>query len=147
MVASWACRLNKRTKGTKFPTSTYAWVEAAPPVLILNPDNSVPPYMSLVPLKLLPQYWRSEECLSASKSMHRALKRKTGDFNSLPSHSATISAGFHSQNLWGLLLSTGTLGWELGVRLGPLHSQGGLPHPNAGVYTTSSLSLHLSMHS
>ena len=34
--------------------------QAAPPVLTMIPDNSVPPHMSLVSFEQLPQYWSSE---------------------------------------------------------------------------------------
>ena len=51
--------------------------------------------------------------LSVSKSMLGLLKKNGWDSRSLSSHSATISSGFHSQNLWGTsLLGTRTLCWR-----------------------------------
>ena len=48
--------------------------ENCPPALTLMPDTSVPPAMSLVPFKLLPQCWGSER-VGLSKSMCGFLKR------------------------------------------------------------------------
>lgn len=76
---------------------------AAPPALALQPDNSVPLRMSLEPFEMLPQHWSSERKKSvSSKSMCGPFKRNSCDTSCPPSHSATISTGFHSQKLWGL---------------------------------------------
>ena len=64
------------------------------------------------------------------KSTHDPLKRKICDSLSPVSHSATISAGFHSQKSQGLLLlALEPWAGELSVRLGPLAPQGGHPQP------------------
>ena len=45
---------------TMASSSTFAWQKAAPPALTLS-DTSVPPHVSMVPFKLLPQSWHSGE--------------------------------------------------------------------------------------
>lgn len=50
-------RLNK---GPNASDNTFVWEKAAPLVLALKPDNSIPPRMSLAPFKLLLQQWSSE---------------------------------------------------------------------------------------
>ena len=62
MVPTWVCKLGRRGLNNESmgSTSSFVWEETAPPVLTLKPDNSVPPCLSLVPLKLLLQHWSSE---------------------------------------------------------------------------------------
>ena len=48
--------------------------ESCPLTLTLIPDNSVHPYMSLIPFNLLPPHWSSEEVIS-SKSVLGPFKR------------------------------------------------------------------------
>lgn len=85
------------------PRSSSNQEKVAPPALALKLAYLVPPYMSLGPFKMLPQGWNSEQVsLSASKSIHSPFKSSTWECSCPPSHSATISAGFRSQKLWGL---------------------------------------------
>lgn len=71
--------------------------KAAPQVLGLRTDNSLPPRLSLSPFELLLRV-----SPSAGKSVHSGpLGGAPGTAAALVS--ATISAGFHSQKLRGLL--------------------------------------------
>ena len=47
-------------KGIMAANSTSVWDDAAPPVLVLKPDNLIPPCMFLVLFKGLPQCWSSD---------------------------------------------------------------------------------------
>lgn len=60
---------------------------------------------------------------SARKSVHSLFKGSAWECSWPPSHSATITAGFHSQKLWGLL--SPALKFWAKERLGPLTPQGG----------------------
>ena len=55
----WVC-LGGLIKQTMAFASTSVWKNTTPPILVLMPDDSVPPHVSLVPFKLLPQHWSSE---------------------------------------------------------------------------------------
>lgn len=44
-------------QGTMDSTTTSFWEKFAPLALALKLNSLVPPYMSLVPFKLLPQHW------------------------------------------------------------------------------------------
>lgn len=107
-------------KGTMASASISIWNKVASSALSLNPDNSVPSHMSLVPFKLLPQCWSLEQVkLSVSKYT-------CWDSSSSSFHSATISIGFHSQKLWELIFpALEPWAGELGIGLGPFTSQGG----------------------
>lgn len=63
------CVGGRLRKGTMASANTSVWEKTTSPALVLMPDNSVPPPMSLVPLELLPQRWSSEG-VSPGKSMH-----------------------------------------------------------------------------
>ena len=99
----------------------------SPPALALKPNSSMPPHMSLAPLKQLPQGWSSEQVsLSASKAGHGPFKKKVSASRSPPSHSAANSAGFHSQSLWGFFfLALESWAGEPSVQPGPLALQVG----------------------
>lgn len=43
------------------PVSTSVWEKAYPQALTLKPENPIPPFMYLVPLKLLTQLWNTEQ--------------------------------------------------------------------------------------
>lgn len=74
--------------------------KAAAPTLLLHPKQSVPPPMSLVPFKLLPQCCSSERVNpSASEYVHGPFMKSPWDCSHPLSHPATISAVFHSQKL------------------------------------------------
>ena len=75
--------------------SPCAWEIASPPVVVLKPDNSIPPHMSLVPFELLP--------------ICGPFKGNAWDSRSPLSHSATK---FTARSYGTSLLGTGTLGWE-----------------------------------
>ena len=98
------------------------------------------------PLQLLPQSqtfssspiypWYILSCFPSatgqSKWVHQQVSlcrgpvSNTWNSRSHPSHSATISTGFHSQNLWGLLFAA-LESWDAGpgVGLGPFDPQRG----------------------
>lgn len=120
-------RLNKETMDS---ASTSVWDNAAPPALTLKLDNSVAPCMSLMPFRLLPQHWTERVSPSASKSSYRPFKRDIWDSSHPRPHSATISAGFHSQKLWGILFpALESWAGEPRVGLGPLTLLGGPLQP------------------
>lgn len=48
-------------KGAVASVSASVWGDTVPPALALEPDNSVPPYVSLAPFELLPQRWTQSE--------------------------------------------------------------------------------------
>ena len=52
----------------------FCLAESCPLALALLPKNSIPPCVSLMPFKFLPQHQNSER-VSLSKSMHRPFKR------------------------------------------------------------------------
>ena len=64
MVALWG-RAQKRDNGLCPP---FCLGESCLPALALMPDTSGPPFMLLVPLKMLPWHWSSEE-VSLNKSV------------------------------------------------------------------------------
>ena len=139
-------------KGTTSSASTSVWEKSVPPTLILMPENSLPPCMSLVLFKLLAQCWSSEG-VSASKSICRPCKRTAWDFRGSPFPSATIPAGFYSQKLGGLLFLVlepwaGGLVWDHDPLLlrRDLRGQDILPDfylPHMGVGPACSVSLFL----
>ena len=114
-------RAQKRNNGLCQPFQE----KAALPALTLMPDNSVPPHISLVPFKLLPPCWSSEQ-VTVSKSLCVGPLRETQPSVSL-SHNP---CWFIQQEVMGASLpSTETLGWRPGLGLAPsllrgdLHSQ------------------------
>ena len=56
MVATWVCKPSGGglNKGTMDSASTSVWEKAIPPALVLKPDNSIPPHMSLALFEQLP---------------------------------------------------------------------------------------------
>ena len=90
-----------------------------PPALALMQDTSVPPHMSLVLFKVLPQYW-SPEGVSLSKFVHWALQEEMADNPSVSSTDPN-PIGFYSQKFWELtfLALEPWAGWS-GVGLGSL---------------------------
>ena len=116
-------------KGAMASASTSVWEKVASLALILVPNNSVPPHVSLAPFKLLPQCWSSEG-VSLSKSMCGPFK------NCLRLQNPSISL---SHNPWCFLQpkvmgsslhGTGTLGlgglvwgWDPSIFEGHLCSQ------------------------
>ena len=90
------------------------------------PDNSVSPYMSLVPFELLSQLWSSEG-VSQSKSVCGPFKR---DGLGLQKISVSLSQNpcwfLQPEVMETSLLSTGTLGlvwdWDLSFLRGDFHS-------------------------
>ena len=58
--------------------------------------------MALVPFKLLPQHWSSEQ-VSSNKSVHELFKRNCPVLQKFLSSTASITTGFYSQKFWGLL--------------------------------------------
>lgn len=113
-------------KGAVPSASTSFWEKGTPPALILKPDKSVSPCMSLTPFELLPQSWSSEHVSqSASKSMCGPLKKNVFNSSSPLFHSATLFTGFHNQKLWRTSLpTTGTLGWGVLCGAGTPSSSG-----------------------
>ena len=104
------CLAGNLRKGTVTSAST--------PALILMPDNSIPPCMSLVPFKLLPQCWNSEGA-SLSKFVHGLFKR-----NCLGLQKPVMLSHTLQPEVMGLLfLVLEPWAGELGVRLGPLTPQ------------------------
>ena len=102
-------------KGTMTSVSTSVWKKVAQPALALMSDSSVPPHMSLVPFKLLPQCWSSEQ-VSPSKSMNGPFKRICPG---LQKPSISLSPNPH----WFLqpeVMGTSLPGQGFGVGLGPL---------------------------
>uniref|UniRef100_K9IG64 Uncharacterized protein n=1 Tax=Desmodus rotundus TaxID=9430 RepID=K9IG64_DESRO len=93
----------KLSKETMAFASTSLWEKVVPPDLALKQDNSVPPHLFLVPFKL---YLRASE--SIRKSVHGPFKRNIWECSSPPSHSATISTGFHSHNFFMATSLSGT---------------------------------------
>ena len=124
--------------------STFAWQKAAPPALTLMPDNSVPPGMSLVSLKLLPQC-RSSEGLGPIMSAHGPFKMKCpGLQKPFISLSHNLHCFLQPEFMGTSLPGTGILGWgswcgaEILCSSGEyIHSQDilsyyYLPHMNVG---------------
>lgn len=78
VVPSYVCQLgdgglNKRPMA---PPTTFLWEKATPPALALQPGNSVPLCIYLVPFTLLPQCWTSERVSpSPSMTVHWPFKR------------------------------------------------------------------------
>ena len=68
----------------------------SPPALVLLPDTSVLPHISLVPFKVLSPWW-SLEGVSLSKSVSAALPQEKPEYLTDPS-----PTGFYSQKLCGL---------------------------------------------
>ena len=59
----------------QWPLSTFLSVESCPPALTLMPDISVPPFMPLLPFKLLPWCWSSEGVSLSRESVCGFFKR------------------------------------------------------------------------
>ena len=70
LVSVWGGLL----KGNMASATPLVWEKAAPPVLMLMPDTSVSPRMSLVPLDMLYHFWSSER-VSQNKSTWETFKR------------------------------------------------------------------------
>ena len=94
--------------------------ESCPLALTLMPDSLVPPRM---PFKLLPLHWSSDGVNLWAGSLGGA----AWDSSSSPSPSSSMTAGFYSQKLRGLLfLTLEPWAGEPGVGLGPFVPQGGI---------------------
>ena len=107
-------------KGTIASASSSVWEKAAHSALTLIWDNSVSPYLSLVPFKLMPQCWSSESMIPISPCVG-SLGGNFRDSRSPPSHSGTTPTSFYSQKSWELLLlALEPWGGGPGVGLGPL---------------------------
>ena len=122
----WLCgrRAQKRNNGFCLHFCLGESCPHPPPVLILMPDNLVPPSMFLAPFMLLLQHWSSEG-VSQSKSMHRSFKRNCLKFQ-------LLSILLRHNPCWFLqpevmetsLPGTGTMGWGTWCGTGILPSQG-----------------------
>ena len=96
--------------------NTSVWEKAVPLALALMPDNSICPYVSLVPLELLSLHWSSEPVISSVSPC-------TGPFRVMPVSPATLH---HTHACWfsqaevmvSSLPSTGNLGWGAWCRAG-----------------------------
>ena len=116
----------------QWPLSALLSGRKLSPALTLMPNNSVPPCMSLVPFKMLPQHWSSE--LMSLSSVCRPFRR-----NCLGLQKPSVSLS-HSR-LWFLqpevmgtyLPGTGSPGWGTWYGTGTTHSSVGT--------STSSISL------
>ena len=84
-------------KGTMASASTFIWKKAAPQALTLMPDNSVPPWLSLVPLSCCPSAG-----LRVGESVPEPCKRNCLGLHQPSDCTASVPAVFHSQKLWGL---------------------------------------------
>lgn len=110
------CKRQRINKGKMVLVDILVPERAAPPAITLNPDNSVPPYMSLVLFELPSLLWSLRQVFWASESICRPFKRI--------SESATALHLIHKNPLWfsqpavvmTSLSSTRTLG--LGPRYG-----------------------------
>ena len=118
--------LGMLSRGTTAPASTSVWEKAAPSALTLLSDSSVPPHLSPVPFKLLPQRWSSEGVTRPRGSPVQGPLRGTAwDSRSPPSQPKSLLVS--TARVTGTRLSsTRTLGRGPGVGLGPLPPQGGL---------------------
>nr|KAF6401475.1 hypothetical protein HJG63_009575 [Rousettus aegyptiacus] len=129
-VATCICTLGdgRAQQRTMASTSTSVLQKTVPPALMLKPDNSFAPCMSLALLEELPQSWSSERVSPlASKFIHKPFQRNICNSHSPLSHSATVSAGFHNQKLWGLFfLALEPWAGKLSLPLGTLTPPGGL---------------------
>ena len=113
-ASSMALWVQKRGNGLCPP---FCLGESCPPALTLTPDTSVPPPMSLVPFKLLPQCWSSEG-VSLSKSMCMMFKRNCLVLqNFLPPNQCLL--GFADRSCgdlpswhWNLELGDLVCGWD-----------------------------------
>ena len=115
----WLCwgRAQKRNNGL---CQHFCLGESWPTALVLMPDNSVPPHMSLMPFNLLLPCW-SLEGVSLSKFMPRPLNRICLRFQQFLSSTASILSGFYSHRLWKpIFLALGTWDGEPSVGLEPL---------------------------
>ena len=105
-------------KGTMVSASTSVWVEAAPPVLTLMPDTSVPSRMSLVPFELLSLHWSSEgvgpKCLCAAGPLREMPRTQEAHCFPHPKSLMVFTArsyDFSSQH-WNPGLGALFLGWD-----------------------------------
>ena len=71
--------------------------------------------------------WHSNPLNHLASAMHRPFKRSAWVFSCPPSHSATISTGFHNQKFWGLLPGTGAVDWGAWCGSGTHCSSRGTP--------------------
>ena len=100
----WLCcsvvgRAQKKDNGLYLP---FCLGESYPLALALMPDTSAPPYIPLVPFKLLSQWCWSSEGVSLSKSMCGFFKGNSlGLQNFLPLTQSLLV--FVGQKLWGLI--------------------------------------------
>ena len=122
VAACWICRGRARGK-TLASASTSVWEKGTLPALVLNPDNSLPLHMPLVPF----EYWSSDGVSPCAGP----IRGTAWESRSLLSHSATSPAGSYIQTLWRLFfLKPFPLKPWVGVPdtgLGALASQGGSP--------------------
>ena len=84
-------------KGTMASASTFIWKKAAPQALTLMPDNSVPPWLSLVLLSCCPSAG-----LRVGESVPEPCKRNCLGLHQPSDCTASVPAVFNSQKLWGL---------------------------------------------
>ena len=115
--------------------STTVLEKAAPAALALMPDCPIPPHVSLVPFKLLPQCWSLEQ-VRLSKSVCSPLRGTSWDSRSPVSHSATSWLVFAAKSC-GHFSS-----WHWGPGLEGLVC--GTPHSSEGISTAeTSLSVFI----
>lgn len=102
-VPTCASRLSWGTvqERTMASASTFAWERAAPPAPALKPNNSVPQCMSLIPFKLMPQRWSSEQ-------VHQQVHPCAGHLRGTPETPAAFRLSHNLcrlslPKLWGLL--------------------------------------------
>ena len=124
LLAIWLCGstvwVESSTKG-QWPLPTFLSGRKLSPSSTLMPDTLVPPCMPLVPCKLLPQIWSSEE-VSLNKSVCGFFKRDClglQNFLSLPQSLLVFAA----RSTGAYLPGTGTLGWRAWCGAGTPHSQ------------------------
>ena len=85
-------------KETMASAGISTWERAAPPALAWMPENSVPPHMSLVPFKLLPQCWSSKQVSATMGMSAPKLEMFEPSFETSPS--GGICKGFVVQTQW-----------------------------------------------
>lgn len=109
MAASCVCTLGggELNKKPVDSASTSVWGKAAPSVLTLQPDNSVPFRMFLVPFKLLPQCCGSERV--SSRSPCTGPLREMGLQPSCFTQPQSLMV--FTARVMGASVNPGTLGW------------------------------------